>query len=664
MQASETKLQEIIEGTKQYIIPLFQRAYSWNKPEWQTLWDDIVELCNRDNPRPHFMGSIVTMPATSIPEGVTKHLLIDGQQRLTTIFILLCALRDKAKESEKELAAEIDNTILLNPYKKDVERYKLQPTQVDREAFHKLIKTDSSTKKGSLTENDISNCYLFFEKKIRQSRLDIEKIQKVVCGHLSLVSVVLSSEDDPYLVFESLNAKGKPLTQADLIRNYLFMKIHTDNQESVYAEYWLPMQELLGDSLTEFIRHYLTKFGKDIKKNEVYFELKDRINQGDPFSYLKDLHKFAGYYAKILNPEQEKEEKIRKYLYRLNRLNISTVYPFLLNCYEDLIQERITKEEFICILQILENFILRRFVCNIQTRGLNRIFALLYSQISTDTNLAYENFVNRLKLTLQHHDYPKDTEFRERLTNVKLYGNNRSEKTRIILESIEESFQHKEKVSFKELSIEHIMPQTLNEWWKNHLGDDWAVTHELFVHSLGNLTLTAYNPELYNQNFIKKKLHFKNSHLELNKYFHYQESWCKEDIESRAKYLAEIALQIWSYFGDGSIKQPKNNSLKGSIPKLLKMFGEEYNVKSWRDVLEHTLNAIADLEPERFKAIMQQYPRLVGLDKKYFRSTRQLNNGAFIEVNLSAQNIYIFCHQAIAIADLSPKQWYVETVNL
>jgi uncharacterized protein with ParB-like and HNH nuclease domain len=658
MQASETKLQQIIEGTKQYVVPLFQRPYSWKKSEWQALWNDLVELCKADNPRPHFMGSIVTMPTISVPEGVSKYLLIDGQQRLTTVFILLSALRDIAKQSEEELAAEIDNTILVNPYKKGLDYYKLQPTQVDRIAFHKIIHSEPE-----VNESGILECYRFFEKKIRQSRLslEIQRIKKVICSNLSLVSVVLSADDDPYLVFESLNAKGRPLTQADLIRNYFFMRIHTDSQESVYAQHWQPMQDLLNDNLTEFIRHYLTKTGIEVKQSEIYFEIKDRISNNDAPSYLKDLCIFSEYYSRLLNPEREPREIVRKYLCRLNRLEVATIYPFLLNCYDDWMKNRITEQEFVSVLQVLENFILRRFVCNIQTRGLNRIFALLYSQVSKGTDLGSDNFVERLKLTLQNRDYPKDAEFRARLVDVKLYGGNRSEKCKLILESIEEFFEHKEQVPFEKLSIEHIMPQTLNEGWKESLGEDWAVTHELLRHTLGNLTLTAYNPELSNDTFEQKKEYFKNSHLELNKYFQFKTFWHREDIEKRAEYLTDIALQIWSYFGNESAQLSQSSSLTGTIPKTLFCFGQEYVVRSWRDVVETTMNTIADLEPDYFKEIMQQFPRFIGWDEKDFRSTRQLRNGVFIEVNLSAQDIYTFCMKAIETAELSIEEWRIET---
>jgi uncharacterized protein with ParB-like and HNH nuclease domain len=659
MQASETKLQKIIEGTNQYVIPLFQRPYSWKKKEWQTLWDDIEELCNSEKPRPHFMGSIVTMPTTSLPEGASKYLLIDGQQRLTTLFIFLSALRDNAKLSNEELASEINNIFLVNPYKKGEDYYKLQPTRSDREAFYKIIKAETFSDQSGLT----TQSYLFFERKIRQTSLSLYKIKEVICTGLSLVSVSLSSDDDPYLVFESLNAKGQPLTQADLIRNYFFMQVPAEKQDYVYQKYWEPMQNLLNDNLTECIRHYLTKNGIDVKQSEIYFEIKDRIDKGDVLTNLRDLYNYSKYYIKLLQPEQEEDFQIRKYLCRINRLEVTTVYPFLLNCFDDLEHQKITKIEFIDVLKTIENFILRRFVCNIQTRGLNRIFSLLYSQASKDTNLESDSFVERLRLSLQNRGYPKNAEFQQSLIDVKLYGSNRSEKARLILESIEESFNHKEKVAFDNLTIEHIMPQTINSWWKQHLGDDWEITHELFLHSLGNLTLTAYNSELHNADFVVKCTEYKKSHLELNKYFFDKSSWKREDIEARSAVLSEIILTIWPYFGDESIRNPKLERLKvkGSHPRLVRIFGEEFSTKSWRDVLEKTMNTIAKLEPDKFKEIVEQFPRFIGWEQQDFRSTRKLENGAFIEVNLSAKDIHKFCVKAIETIDLDTGDWYVET---
>ncbi|MFM5887516.1 MAG: DUF262 domain-containing protein [Dolichospermum sp.] len=660
MQASEIKLQEIIEGNKQYVVPLFQRAYSWKKPEWEALWNDILELYRSNNRRPHFMGSIVTMPTPGTPEGVSKYSLIDGQQRLTTIFILLCALRDKAKNIHDELSAEIHNTIIVNQYKKGLDHYKLQPTQVDRKSFHSLINGQDY-----VNNSDITECYLFFDKKIRQGDIDFPELKKVICSYLSIVSIVLHSDDNPYLVFESLNAKGEPLTQADLIRNYFFLRIKTENQDDAYNKYWLPMQETLNSNLTEFIRHYLTKDSVEVKKNEVYFELKERMSKrdADAIDYLQELYKFSEYYAKLLHPIKENNLKIRHYLQRINRLEQATVYPFLLNCYHDYDENKLSEVDFINVLQILENFIIRRFVCNVQTRGLNRIFSVLYSQVSKASNLAHADFVERLKLDLQNRDYPKDTEFQKSLLYVTLYGVGRSKKGKLILESIEESFNHKEQVILDNLDIEHIMPQTITKWWQEHLGEHWGTIHDLLLHSLGNLTLTGYNSESSNGDFNQKRSILINSHLEINKYFQNQESWKREDIEKRSLDLAERVLRIWPYFGNENLINTPKTKGRATTPKQLKIFGQEYPVKSWRDVLEKTLNVIADLEADKFEYIIEQFPRFISKDEKDFRDTRKLENGVFINVNLSARDISAFCIKAMETAELSTEDWQVETTN-
>ncbi|MFZ3130541.1 MAG: DUF262 domain-containing protein [Desulfosporosinus sp.] len=211
------------------------------------LWKDIVELGTEDNPRGHFIGSIVTMPAASVPEGVPKYLLIDGQQRLTTIFILLVALRDNAKQcGQARLSEEIINTLLVNPYLDGQDYYKLQPTQVDRTVFHNIINDEAIT-----TVGKIPAAYQFFERRLMAENIDPVKIKNILTSKLSIVSIVLDPDDNPYLVFESLNAKGRPLTQSDLIRNYFFMRIHVNEQEKTYLQYWKPMEEALGDNLTE-----------------------------------------------------------------------------------------------------------------------------------------------------------------------------------------------------------------------------------------------------------------------------------------------------------------------------------------------------------------------------------------------------------------------------
>ena len=251
MKASETNLQPVIEGTKQYVVPLFQRAYSWDTKQWEILWDDLISLSDEEQPRDHFIGSIVTMPTDSVPQGVSKFLLIDGQQRLTTIFIILALLRDAAQGLPgSTLAQEIEETLLTNRFKQGEEIWKLLPTQVDREAFLQLL-----TGNTAVQETRISKAAVFFRKRLRsyQDSTYFETLKKVIVSNLMLVSIVLDRDDNPHLIFESLNAKGRPLSQADLIRNYFFMRVHTEQQDHLYETSWEPMQEQLGEAdLTPF----------------------------------------------------------------------------------------------------------------------------------------------------------------------------------------------------------------------------------------------------------------------------------------------------------------------------------------------------------------------------------------------------------------------------
>lgn len=653
MKASETKLQKVIEGTVQYVIPLFQRTYSWDKKEWEVLWEDILELYHMENPRAHFIGSIVSMPTVSVPEGVAKYLLIDGQQRLTTIFILLTLLRDSAKEDgNPNLADEIHECFLVNKFKGGQDYFKLMPTQMDRNIFINLIGEKQNEK-----ESQISRAYDFFKRKLKQKQLNTEILKKVITTSFSIVSIVLDADDNPYLVFESLNAKGRPLTQADLIRNFFFMRIHIDNQEEVYSQYWQPMQEALRENLTEYIRHYLMRDGIIVKQTDVYYSLKEKITPLNAISYLKELNKFSQYYQKLIYPDFEKDIDISKYLKRLNRIEVTTAYPLLLNCYDYYSCGKISSKEFVAILKILENYLIRRFVCGIPTSPLNRIFPSIFAQIASKEHQA---FVEQLKIALQSKGYPKDPEFRLRFKEAKMYGaGDRAVKTKLILETLEEHYAHKELVPFKNLTIEHIMPQTLSPWWQNYLGENWEDIHELYLHIVGNLTLTAYNSELSNDNFPIKCKTLCESHLELNRYFCDKTKWDKEAIELRSEYLAGKALEIWSYFGHENTVNTDIGDVTGTTPKSLMILGQNFTVSTWRDVMEMTFNTIADLEPDKFDAIAQNYSRYVGRDKSKFRAIRELKNKYFIEVNLSAKDIQKLCNQAIETIELTSDDWKV-----
>ena len=653
MQAKETRLDSIIEGTKQYVVPLFQRSYSWTKKEWDILWNDICDLYEMENPRVHFFGSIVNMPATSVPEGVAKFLLIDGQQRLTTVFILLSILKDLALEGRKErLSDEIKNTLLLNQYKDGYDHYKMMPTQVDRNSFLKVIEGQ-----GHEADGQIGQAWKYLEKKVRTSNFDIENIKKILTQKFSVVSITLDTDDNPYLVFESLNAKGRSLSQADLIKNYFFMRIHVSKQDEIYSKLWEPMQNNLRDDLSEFIRHYMMRHGGNVRQTDVYYALKDEVSPDNTIDYLKSLNEYSMYYRNMKYPENISDKDLRVRFERLNRIEVTTAYPLILYVYGEFAHNNISKEQFCEVIDVIENYLIRRFVCDYKTNTLNKTFGAAYAFISKYNS---DEIVNAVKEYLSTKGYPKDSEFTERFMTTKLYGGgDRQQKTKFILASLEKSFEHKEIVQMDNLTIEHVMPQTLSDWWVDYLGDDAFSIHDIWLHTIGNLTLTAYNSDLSNKSYIQKRSYLSQSHLELNKYFTSAGEWKKLDIEKRAEQLSKRALNIWPYFGHEDIEVDGDTKAYSS-PQSVYCLGKYSSVNSWRDVLTFTLNSIYEELPECFSTIVNAFPKWIGKDESKFRAARELNSGYFIEVNDSANAIYTKCIKVLNVAHLTEDDWSVE----
>jgi len=672
MEAAEAKIQKVLEGTKQFLVPHYQRPYSWTADQWKTLWRDVLELLEDPQSKPHFLGSIVTSPAKSVPEGVEKRLLIDGQQRLTTLLILLTLIRDRARaKSAAKLADRIDD-LVTNRHEDGQDHYKLLPTQSedetesDREAFVRLVNDAPSA-----TKSGIRTAYEFFAAQLRRADApDLDELHKVLITKLTLVSIILDDRDNPHRIFESLNGKGRPLSQADLIRNYFFMRLPEKDHERAYVDFWRPMQRRLGeDALTDFVRHYLTRFVGVIRETDIYAALKARVDDDKnrvPYEHLKELAQFSEYYAVLLDPSRSKSERIRVRLRRLNTLEVTVAYPFLLTVYADVVVGSRTDDEFCAILDTIENYLVRRFVCGVPTYGLNKVFAPLYEQ-ATRNGLDLVTGV-RKTLSSSTRGYPRDDEFRERLGSARLYGGgDRREKTKFILERLEGGLGHKESVPGASLTIEHVMPQTLSDIWKEHLGSTWEDDHEQFLHTLGNLTLTNYNAELSNAPYVEKRKLFETSHVELNRHFETVERWAAEEIEHRSEVLTDLALSLWPYFGtphgDSEADTPEDLRVTGKVPRLLKIRGEERPVQSWVDVAFHTMETIAKIGDDEFSRVAEEMPKFANREATAFRRTsrlKKLSNGAYVETNISASTIHRLCIQAAQLAGLDREDWSVE----
>lgn len=677
MEAAEAKVQRILQGDKQFLVPHFQRPYSWREREWAALWLDLIELVAEEDSKPHFLGSIVSAPARAVPEGVEKRLLIDGQQRLTTIVLLLALIRERATAVGNARLAERVVDLILNRHEEGAERYKLQPTQgetvqdSDRDALAAAIDGREHSSTSGIQE---ARTY-FYNKLARADAPGLDALLKVITTKLTLVSIILDEKDNPHRIFESLNGKGRPLSQADLIRNYFFMRLPPAEHEVVYRTLWQPMQRRVGEeTLTEFVRHYLMQFGQVVKESDIYSTLKERVDasERDPRADLEELARFAGHYEVLLHPEKAPTAAIRERLGRLQRFQVTVAYPFLLPMYADFAAGTCTADQLCGVLDVIETYVVRRFVCAVPTNRLNKVFPPLYQQVRKQPDV-----VAGTKSILAERSCPRDDEFRDRLDSARFYGSGeRRDKTLIILGRLEAALGHKEQVDIYALTIEHVMPQTLTDWWKAHLGDDWEEDHDQLLHTLGNLTLTSYNPELSNRSYPEKRELLANSHVELNRYFTDVEHWNEGEIQRRADALADLALTVWPYFGPVRTEivgsptggsRPEVADVTSTLPRVVVFRGHRHPVRSWREVLTTTLEQLVLSVPDDFDKVMAELGRVVTMDPSTYKRARRLmrlSNGAYLETNLSAAAIHRTCLQALQAVGIGPDEWQVERVSL
>ncbi len=548
MEAAPTRLIEYFSGFKQNLVPLFQRPYTWSEKQWRTLWEDVMVLYSLDDisdRATHFMGAVVTMPARSVPVGVSKYLIIDGQQRLTTVSLLMCALRDSLSPEQQGPRNRIQQHYLTNYGYAGSDFFKLLPTQGDRDAYASLMNETNST----VPESQFRKSYDFYRRRLRDTsddgeKIDPERILEILEKRLMVVMINLSETDDPYLIFESLNFKGSPLEQADLVRNYFLMRFPLTDQQVVYDRLWLPMQSRLGGGLTEFMRHFLGAEGAEVRKGDVYAAIKRLATDPDPASVrllMTRMERLSVLYARISIADSEPQPELAKYFDHFRRLDFGSVYPLLLALYEDYVEGQFDLGQFVSSLDVLHSFILRRMVVGVPSNALSGLFITLCKAkpiTETPSDWLSELLVREDK----NRRWPNDAEFAESWSRSPLYG---SRACQVVLECLEESFGHHEIVGFTESSIEHVMPQSLTPEWYEMLGTDATAIHVEWLHSIGNLTLTGYNPELGNRSYAEKRATLALSHFELNRHFRDEERWGPIEIENRARNLFKIARQLW-----------------------------------------------------------------------------------------------------------------------
>ena len=663
MKAGEKEFLRFLEGTdKNFIIPVYQRNYNWKKEQCKRLFDDLEDIIASDF-RTHFLGSIVSIYSMG-----QEYLVIDGQQRITTMSILLMAMynviKDQCIETNYLRSEEkIMDAYLINKYaRNDEDKIKLRPIIEDRVAYNKLFDDDNEL----IEDSNITNNYRYFYDRILEGSVSIDDLYKAI-ERLIIVEIELKNgEDDPQLIFESLNSTGLDLSEADRVRNFILMGEPSDIQEKFYNNYWYKIEKNTDNKVSDFIRDYLTIKERSIpNKNKVYISFKKYVSGSGMTieELLKDLLKFSKYYNYILSSNTN-DKQIDNILSRINKLEIFVSYPFLLEVFDDYDKNILNKDQFINVLSIVESFILRRVICNVPTNALNKIFMSLGREIKkfTDYKTKYDEILGYILISKKSSQrFPDDNEFRTAFLTKDIY--NLKGKNKLYLLEKLENFENKERVdieelvSTNELNIEHIMPQTLTNKWKEELGTEYEEIHSKYLHTIGNITLTGYNSKLSNKSFSEKRdmdKGFKDSRLYLNKYISTIDHWNEDEIIKRAEILFDRSLDIWPYpdFGYEQIETNNENTFSlsdedinftGESVVSFEIFKESYKVSNWKEFYEKLLNMLYDLDPIKLRDIARKSFGKDSIDNRKSTEVTKLRrpikvaDGIYMESNIDTE---------------------------
>ncbi len=562
MKASETHLLQFLRKSPQFVIPIYQRNYSWTATQCRQLWDDLMLAGRDDDISAHFIGSIVYvergLSCVTSPEAL---LVIDGQQRLTTCTLLIAALaqhfeiKDIGELLDTFSAKKLRNYYLLNPDENGERHFKLILSETDKDTLLAVLQGAPMPAEASarITEN-----YELFQQLILSNQAQLEAICRGI-AKLVLVDVSLDrTRDNPQLIFESMNSTGLELSQADLIRNYILMGLEPQLQTELYKTYWRPMERAFGQAayvlhFDAFMRHYLTaKTGEIPNMREVYVAFKAfaRSVKGDVRTVVADIHQYAIYYcAMALGAEPDAE--LEQAFHDVRELKVDVVYPFLLDVYHDYQQQQLSTQEVLHIVRWVESYVFRRAICAIPTNSQNKTFAGLSRTLKKDRYL--ESVQAAFLLLPSYRRFPRDDEFQRDIKVRNLYKfRSRSYWLRRF-----ENHGRKERVAIEDYSIEHILPQNqaLSKEWQQELGPDWQRIQQDWLHTLGNLTLTGYNSEYSDRPFAYKRdqvtdkagnsVGFAYSPLRLNQGLGKVGQWDEAAIKARAKRLAADATKVW-----------------------------------------------------------------------------------------------------------------------
>lgn len=665
MKASEVRLTDFLSKTDtQFIIPIYQRNYDWSKPHCEQLLSDIIDA--GQSKRIHFIGSIVYVHDGIYSSSIKELIIIDGQQRITTITLLCIALYHYLKKTNpsdiNKQAEKILNQYIINEYAEEKQRLKLKASENNDLDLKALIIEQTS----ELSEfSNVVNNYKYFKSQISE-----DNIQQILQGINLLMFVEISldrMQDNAQRIFESMNSTGLDLSQADLIRNYILMNLSSDEQINIYKKYWEIIEKATKvnaiNKMPEFIRDFLTYKTKNIsKKEEVYRTFKYTFPYQDIEhleEILYEIRELSKPYSRLLSPDKEPDLAIRQEVKNINLLEINTSYPFLMKVYDDYLNSKIQKDCFIRILRFIQTFAIRRFILDLPTNAFNKIFMVLYDRVNHDK---YEESIYKYILSLGGKQrMPNDNEIRETIKDKDIYSA-RGKNKEYLLEQLE-NWQNREFVSIvgnENITIEHIFPQNPNDDWKIKLSkEEYNDFSQKYLHTIGNLTLSGNNGVLGNKSFEQKKMMNKDnkeqgyiySRLWMNDYLKKIDAWNKDTYIERTKILTDRFIEIWrlphmevqtdTYAGEINIfdiddptgKQMKYARFLGRIAKT------SDSQLTYTGLLVYIAKAVFDIAPTDFMEKLADELN-AGMDLTSTRRPRNISENYGIETNLSAKEIF------------------------
>lgn len=537
-----------------FIIPVYQRNYNWKIENCKQLYDDLVTVIRKDRSS-QFFGSLVSVHNDG---AYTEFLVIDGQQRLTTISLLFLAMRNLMKagivvSAQSNLADKIFKTYLINEWQEDENRIKLKPVKNDRIAYGRLFAEEADY----VPDSNVTINYRYFFDRIQQKELSMDELYTAVT-RLEIINITLNKDDNPQLIFESLNSTGLALSEGDKIRNLILMGLPTKQQNDFYEKYWNRIELCTNYDVSTFIRDYLSvKQQKIPSMNRIYVTFKayleDQQMEIEPL--LQELLCYARWYGTLLNGKTA-NKALNATIDRLNRLETTVTRPFFLEVLRMEAIGKLSLSEVSSIFAFTENYLFRRTMCELPTNSLNKIFLMLHREIIRydGTEDAYlEKFKYALLSKKDRGRFPDDSEFEQDFVQRDIYHMNAKNKV-YVLERLENHGTVEDKDVYRHVddntyTIEHIMPQHLTPAWIRGLGEDYEQIHETWLHRMANLTLTAYNSKYSNSSFVEKRdtvNGFRMSGLRMNTWIAAQTQWTLKELEERSEILSAESLKIWA----------------------------------------------------------------------------------------------------------------------